>query len=92
MHLKTRHNFPGESTLDPAYFSRFQWLLAPPPPNPTPFQIWLRDPCLQATVTVSTPFHSCGKMAGVGNAEKLSLIYTFCFFFVCLPLFVCLFF
>ena len=28
MHLKTRHNFPGESTLDPAYFSRLQWLLA----------------------------------------------------------------
>ena len=91
MHLKTRHNFPGESTLDPAYFSRLQWLLAPPPPTSTPFQIWLCDPSLQATVTVSTAFHSCGKMAGVGNAEKLSLIYLL-FLFVCLPLFVCLFF
>ena len=91
MHLKTRHNFPGESTLDTAYFSRLQWLLAPPPTS-TPFQIWLRDPCLQATVTVSTPFHSCGKMAGVGNAEKLSLNIYLLFFFVCLPLFVCLFF
>ena len=53
------------------------------PPPPIPFQIWLCDPRQQATVTVSTPFHSCGKMAGVGNAEKLSLIYLL-FFFVCL--------
>ena len=91
MHLKTRHNFPGESTLDPAYFSRFQWLLAPPP---TPPHSKFGSVILAYRQQLQFPHPSIvvAKWQGWGMLKSYHLIYTFCFFlFDCLCLFVCFF-
>ena len=92
MHLKTRHNFPGESTLDPAYFSRLQWLLAPPPPPPPHSKFGSVILAYRQQLQFPHPSIVVAKWRGWGMLKSYHLYIPSVFFFVCLPLFVCLFF